>query len=145
MIKVFIENEAGINKKNTFDENTLVYQDTVEVARPYPFPYGFVLDTKSGDGDNLDCFVLTSKLLKSGDVVKVAPIGMFEVNDSGENDPKILAVLAGESATVDEKMKAVLEDFVMHVFDNQPGKVLKVGNFLGKEEALAVIEKSLER
>mgnify|MGYP001570857230 CR=1 FL=1 len=65
-MKAFIENEAGSNQKNIYNEKTLEYKKTVTVSRKYPYPYGFILDTTSGDGDNLDVFVLTEKKLKSG-------------------------------------------------------------------------------
>ena len=58
-MKVFIENEAGSNKKNIFDEKSLEFEKQVDVSRSYPYPYGFVLNTTVEDGDNVDCFVLT--------------------------------------------------------------------------------------
>ena len=60
-MKVFIENESGTDQKNVYNEKTLEYKKTVTVSRKYPFPYGFILDTTSGDGDNLDCFIITEK------------------------------------------------------------------------------------
>ena len=68
-MKVFIENEAGSNQKNLYNEKTLEYRKTVGVSRKYPYPYGFILETTSGDGDNLDCFILTEKKLKTGSIV----------------------------------------------------------------------------
>ena len=62
MIKVFIQNEAGSDQKHLHDEKTLEYKHTVRVSRSYPFPYGFILDTTSEDGDNLDCSSLRSSL-----------------------------------------------------------------------------------
>lgn len=139
MIRVFIENEAGSNRKNIFNEQTLEHKKTVEVSRAYPFPYGFVLNTKSGDGDNLDCFVLTSRPLKTGEIVEVEPIGMFEQTEDGKNDPKILAVMPGEVVTVDKDVQTRMSDFVQHVFDHLPGKTVQVGKFLGKDEAAELI------
>lgn len=60
-MKVFIENEAGSNQKNIYDEKTLEYKKTVTISRKYPYPYGFIIDTTSGDGDNLDVFIITEK------------------------------------------------------------------------------------
>ncbi len=57
-IEVFIENEAGFDQKNLYNEKTWEYNKTVPVSRKYPFPYGFILNTTSGDGDNLDCFII---------------------------------------------------------------------------------------
>jgi len=55
-MKVFIENEAGSNKKNIFDEKSLDFEKQVEVSQSYPYPYGFVLNTTAEDGDSVDCF-----------------------------------------------------------------------------------------
>ena len=141
-MNIFIENEAESNKKNLFDEKTLTYRKTVEVSRPYPYAYGFVIGTTSGDGDNLDCFVLTSRHLKSGDMVESEPVGMFEMIDDGQDDPKILACLAGESIVVDERVRERLREFIAHVFDHLPSKKIKMGKFLGIDEARDLIRRS---
>ena len=141
-MKIFIENEAGSNQKNTFNEKTLEYRKSYIVSAHYPFPYGFLLDTTSGDGDNLDCFVLTNTPLKSGDIVEVEPIGMFEDVEDGEEDHKILAVLKGEKWVVDIEIESVFRDFSVKVFSHIPNKKKVIGRFLGKEEALALIQKS---
>lgn len=139
-MKVFIENEAGSNIKNLFNEETLEYRKSVEVSARYPFPYGFLLDTKSGDGDNLDCFVLTKQSLKSKETVEVEPIGMFEEIEDGEEDHKILAILPGEVWEVDENLQQIFKDFSAKVFSHLPDKKKDVGRFLGKEDALRLIE-----
>lgn len=141
-MRVFIENETGSNQKNIFDEKTLVYKKAYTVSRSYPFPYGFVIGTTSGDGDNLDCFVLTNQPLKSTDIVDVVPIGMFEQEEDGQQDHKVLAVLKGESREVDEKTRALLKDFVENVFAHKPSKKMAVGRFLGIKDAQALIMNS---
>lgn len=141
-MKVFIENEAGTDQKNIFNEKTLEYKKTVAVSRQYPYPYGFVLNTTSGDGDNLDCFVITSQSLKSGTIIDVEPIGMFEQVEDGKDDSKILASIAHEVLFVNNDVKNMLRDFIEHVFDHRPGKKITIGNFLGKDEALALLKKS---
>ncbi len=45
-MKVFIENEAGSNLKNLFNEDTLEFRKTVQVSAGYPFPYGLYLIQK---------------------------------------------------------------------------------------------------
>jgi inorganic pyrophosphatase len=139
-MKVFIENEAGSNIKNLFNEETLEFRKSVQVSADYPFPYGFLLDTQSGDGDNLDCFVLTKQLLKSREIVEVEPLGMFEEIEDGEEDHKILAVLPGETWEIDENLEQTFRDFSAKVFSHLPGKVKTLGRFLGKEDALRLIE-----
>ena len=65
-MKVFIENEAGSDKKNLYNEKTLEYKKTVTVSKKYPYAYGFILNTTSEDGDNVDAFIITDKKLKAG-------------------------------------------------------------------------------
>ena len=145
-MKVFIENEAGSNQKNLYNEKTLEYRKAVTVSRPYPFPYGFFLNTTSGDGDNLDCFVLTDKKLKTGSIVNVEPVGLMEQIEDGDEDHNILANLPGETYEVTEEVKEKLIDFVKHVFDHLPNKkIIVTGIFHDKETAENLINKSLDR
>ncbi|MEY2936018.1 MAG: hypothetical protein RL033_6767 [Pseudomonadota bacterium] len=145
-IRVFIENEAGSDIKNVHDERTLTYLSSKRVARPYPYPYGFVLDTRNDDGDNLDCYLLTDDglccdELRRGDIVECEPIGLLEQTENGERDHNILAVLVGGPRRVHERAQAQLRDFVLHVFDNLPGRSVQAGRFLGVEEAWELIER----
>jgi inorganic pyrophosphatase len=150
-MKVFIENEAGSNQKNLYNEKTLEYRKTVTVSRDYPYPYGFILDTTSGDGDNLDCFIITDSKLESGKVYDCEPIGLMEQRESSwsegrggvmEEDHNILAGLIGEPAEITDEIKDKLTEFVSHVFDHIEGKVVKVGSFLDKEASEKEIRKT---
>lgn len=138
-VRVFIENEAGSHVKNIYDDRSLVYQRTVEVSRAYPFPYGFVIGTRSGDGDCVDCFVLTEAALVSGSTVECDVVGLLEQVEDGEVDHKVLAVLAGETARLDDAVAARLRDFVNGVFAHVPGKRMEIGRLLGRTEAEAYI------
>lgn len=141
-MKVFIENEAGSYQKNIFNENTFEYRKSVTVSVSYPFPYGFLLSTTSGDGDNLDCFVLTNQPLKSQQIVDVEPIGMFEEIEDEKEDHKILAVPVGESWEIDEKTQEIFKAFTLKVFSHLPNKKKTIGRFLGKAEAMELIKRS---
>jgi inorganic pyrophosphatase len=153
-IQVFIENEAHSNRKNLFHEKTLAYQETVTVTGEYPYPYGFILNTAGGDADNLDCFVLTRKSLKSGQIVECEPIAVLEQTESSwdhpdiqEEDNTILARLKAEEEEVplDAALAARLADFITHIFDHLPGKKVTVGSLLGREEAVAQIRQCMDR
>lgn len=139
-MKVFIENEAGSDQKNIFNEKTLEYKKTYQVSRVYPFPYGFIPDTTSGDGDNLDCFILTNKPLKTGTTVDAESIGLMEQVEDGKEDHKILAALPDEFSEITEAIKLQLKDFCEHVFDHIEGKKIEVGRFLGKDDADALAD-----
>lgn len=146
-IKVFIENEANSDQKNLYDEKTLEYKKTYTVSRKYPFPYGFILNTTSGDGDNLDCFIITEKQLKTGQIIKCEPIGVMEQfeDKDGKEDHNILAKLSGEKVLVDQNIIESLTEFVLHVFDHRPGKIVKVGRFLNRKAAEEYIQKCLDK
>lgn len=139
-MKVFIENEAGVNKKNIFDEITFQYKKTYQVSRPYPFPYGFIPNTKSGDGDCFDCFVLTSKPLRSGQMVDCNIVGGIEMWDNNEVDHKALVTLPGERVVIDDAVRLTLTDFLIHVFDHLVIGRTKVGNFLNLTETTKLLE-----
>ena len=145
LIKVLIENEAGSNKKNLYNEETLEYIKTMTVSREYPYAYGFILNTTSGDGMNLDCYVLTEKKLKSGDLVECEPIGVLLQSDNNEEDNNILAVLKGEDIEIDDEVLYKLKNFTEHVFDHIEGKKIEVGDLLGKEAAIELIRECTDR
>lgn len=127
-----------------YNEKTLEYKKTITVSRKYPFPYGFILGTTSGDGDNLDCFIITEQKLKTGQTVECEPIGMMEQIEDGKEDRNVLAKLPGEEANINEGVENKLTEFVSHVFDHRVGKTVKVGRFLDKEEAKKYISQCLD-
>lgn len=143
-MRVFVQNEAGLDQKHLHNEKTLKYKGTRRVSRPHPYPYGFILNTTSGDGDNLDCFVITDQELKSGDIVDCEPVGIMEVFYNGKEDHKVLAILNGEKTQIDSKVKQELSDFVNHIFDYMKEEVMVVGKLLGREEAIANIQHCLD-
>lgn len=135
-MNVFIENEAGSLVKHFYNEKTLTLLGTTTVSRAYPFPYGFVLNTRGEDGDNVDCFVLTAKRLRTGQIVQCSAIGLMEQIEDGEIDHKILAVLESEEAHLNGDTKLGLVEFTSHVFDHIPGKKMQIGAFRDKAAAL---------
>ncbi|MEO8634694.1 MAG: inorganic diphosphatase [Gemmatimonadales bacterium] len=78
IIHVFIQNEAGSNRKHYHDEKTLEWKRVEELPRHYPSAYGFVVGTTADDGCNVDCFVITEKSLKTGALVECEIAGLME-------------------------------------------------------------------
>ena len=107
----------------------------MRVSRPYPFPYGFVLHTTAQDGDNVDCFILTQTNLRTGNIVDCDPIALMEQIEDGEADHKVLALLHGDHPL--QGIPALeLNEFVTHVFDHIPGKIIKIGRLMDRDAAL---------
>jgi inorganic pyrophosphatase len=140
-MRVFIENEAGSRRKNVYDERTLAHLRTVEVSAAYPFPYGFVLGTVSGDGDAVDCFVLTATTLASGTTVDCEPIALVEQIEDGEIDHKVLAVPRGAETRLDDAAVAAIRTFIAGVFAHVPGKRMDIGRVLDQSAAEAYLSK----
>jgi inorganic pyrophosphatase len=136
VIHVFIENPAGSSNKHHFDERRRILRAVSAVSRPYPFPYGFVLDTPAADGDNLDCFVLTERRLSTHDVIECEVLGLMEQWEDGAIDHNIIARPVGEPQQITAALEAQLVDFVSHVFEHLPGKVVRAGRFLDAPAAL---------
>ena len=134
-MRVFIENEAGSRRKNVYDERTLAHLHTVEVSAAYPYPYGFVLGTISGDGDAVDCFVLTETPLRSGTIVECEPVDLLEQIEDGEIDHKVLAVPPGTDARLDAATLAAVRTFIAGVFAHVPGKRMEIGRLLDRPAA----------
>jgi inorganic pyrophosphatase len=143
-MRVFIENEAGSRQKNTYDERTLRHVNTVEVSAAYPYPYGFVIGTVGGDGDAIDCFVVTARRLSSGESLECEPVALLEQIEDGAIDHKLLAVPIGEPATVDDATLAALRDFAANVFAHVAGKQMKIGRLLGRDAAEAYLREGRE-
>jgi len=134
-MRVFIENEAGSRRKNTYDERTLRHLGSAEVSAAYPFAYGFVMGTTGGDGDAVDCFVVTGRRLASGEQIECEPLALLEQVEDGETDHKLIAVPVGETASVDNTLLATLREFATRVFSHEPGKRMEIGRLLRREHA----------
>lgn len=144
-MQVFVENEAGSFVKNIFNEKTLEHVTSKKVSSSYPFPYGFLPNTTSGDGDNVDCFVITDTLLESRQMVEIEVLGLLEMHEDDELDHKIIARLKSESQVFTRAHQDKIEDFIRKVFAHIPGKKMEVGRLLSPEEAMRFIEKSQDK
>jgi inorganic pyrophosphatase len=134
-MRVFIENEAGSRRKSTYDERTLRLLSTADVSAAYPYPNGFVIGTMSGDGDAVDCFVITDQPLRAGSTVECEAIGLLEQVEDGEIDHKVLAAIAGTRTQVNAATLATLKDFIAKVFAHVTDKTMVIGRLLSCEVA----------
>ena len=141
-MKVFIEQDCEVNKKNVFDKQTGNYLKTADFHLTYPYAYGYILDTLASDGDELDCYVITNKTLRHSSLIECKPIGMVEYFEDGLADHKIFMTPEGEEGEITDEVKKLFLEFDARYFEGQSSKNTKVGDFLGKEHALVEIKKS---
>jgi len=142
LIQVLIQAEAGSCERNTYNEVTLEYLETRRVARPYPYPYGFVIGTRAADGDGVDCYLITTHRLKAGTIVTCEPVGLLAQTEGEELDHKVLAALPGEDVVLGEALLQGLQDFIHALFEAYPGASVRVGPILPREAALHHLQQS---
>ena len=132
-----------------------------------PALYGFVPRTfcdrhvaalskaaQKGDGDPLDICVLSERSINRSEiVVNARVVGGFDINDRGEADDKIIAVLENDpvySHVQDvSDLPSVVVERLNHYFSTYklvPGKeaVLKIEGMYGREHAYKVIHAAIQ-
>ncbi|MGB9609154.1 MAG: inorganic diphosphatase [Minisyncoccia bacterium] len=120
----------------------------------YPFNYGFIPNTLSEDGDPIDVLVLSSLAVHPGTIIPSKPIGILEMEDEAGIDWKIIAVPKEKIDPEYGKIKDIseLSDYlkskIKHFFEVykqlEPGKWVKIKNFLDKSKAEEEIKKGLK-
>lgn len=119
----------------------------------YPTDYGFIEDTLGADGDPLDALVLLPAPLFPGVLVKARPVGMFQMVDEAGGDDKVLCVPDGDHrwdhiqdiGDVPSYELDAIKHFFCHYKDLEPGKFVKAADWVGRAEAEAEIQRSVER
>jgi len=119
----------------------------------YPTDYGFIEDTLGEDGDPLDALVLLPESVYPGMLVRVRPVGMFRMTDEAGGDDKVLCVPAGDHrwdhikdvGDVASYELDAIKHFFVHYKDLEPGKYVDAANWVGREDAEAEVQRSLER
>ncbi len=121
----------------------------------YPCNYGFIPQTLGGDGDPLDCLVMTRWPLIPGSVIRARPVGVLFLEDEAGGDEKLLAVPEGktspyyadveEATDLPEIVLRQIEHFFTHYKDLEPEKWVRIGTWGGRDAAHQVIREGLER
>ena len=103
--------------------------------------------TRGGDGDHLDVFVLGSRSVSLGIIVECRAIGMIELLDRGEKDDKILAIPIDDlSSQKIEKLDDVTFDYktIFEAFFKELGiqrnKTMEIKGFRDKVVATQTLE-----
>ncbi len=93
-INVIVEIPKGSKNKYEIDKKTglIALDRAMHTSQDYPFDYGFVPQSLWHDGDPLDVVILSTYPLMPGVLVRVRPIAIMNIIDSGEGDDKIIAV-----------------------------------------------------
>jgi inorganic pyrophosphatase len=156
-VNVVIEIAQGSPIKYEMDKDSgfLTVDRFLYTAMVYPFNYGFIPHTLAEDGDPMDILVLSTHPVLPGSVMAARPIGVLEMEDEAGIDVKILAV---PTAKIDpwfadiqdiddiaEPVRNQIQHFFNHYKELEPGKWVKLKSILPKKDALAMIEKSIQK
>ncbi len=155
-VDVLIEISKNSNVKYELDKekNRIRVDRFLYTAMNFPFNYGFIPETLADDGDPVDVVVLSYAPIVPGSLIKVIPIGVLEMEDEAGQDEKIIAVplkkidpFWGIYENIDD-IPQIYKDQIKHFFENyktlEPGKWVKIKNWLNKEKAEELINKALE-
>jgi inorganic pyrophosphatase len=152
-INVIIEINKGSKNKYEVDKETgLIALDRVShTAQDFPFDYGFVPRSLWHDGDPLDVVLLTTHPLLPGVLVRVRPVAIMNMVDSGEGDDKIIAVPVDDPRFTEVKDLSDINPHTLKeiehfysTYKKLQNKVVEVTGFKGKNEAESAFEEGLK-
>ena len=145
-INTIIEIGKGSKNKYEVDKKTglIALDRTLHTSQDFPFDYGFVPQTLWHDGDPVDVIVLSTYAFAPGILVRVRPVAIMNMIDSGEADDKIIAVPVDDPrwkevkdlSDVNKHTIKEIEHFYK-TYKNLQNKVVEVTGFKGKAEAEA--------
>jgi inorganic pyrophosphatase len=152
---VTIEIPKGQRNKYEVDHETgrIKLDRYLYTPMAYPADYGFIEDTLGEDGDPLDALVLLPESVVPVVLVEARPVGMFKMVDEAGGDDKVLCVPAGDkrwdhiqdiSDVSDFELDAI-KHFFVHYKDLEPGKYVKAADWVGRADAEAEVQRSVER
>ena len=148
-----IEIPKGSKAKYELDkESGLLKLDRVLFSSVhYPANYGFIPQTYCDDQDPLDILVLCSIDVDPMCIIEAKVIGVMQMIDNNEEDDKIIAVAKNDMSVnyINEltelpphtllEIRRFFEDY-----KKLENKEVIVENFLGRQEAYEIIERSIE-
>jgi inorganic pyrophosphatase len=150
---VYIEIPKGSKVKYELDKPSglLKVSRVLYSAVHYPANYGFVPRTYCDDGDPLDVLVLGQEAVAPGVLLRARAIGLMRMRDEQGQDDKIIAIhvddpeyaLYRDIADLSPHRLRELQRFFLD-YKALEGKDVAVGNPLGRDRALPIIQDAIE-
>lgn len=121
VVEVVVEIPRGSRNKYEWDERAEVFRldRVLASAVHYNFDYGFISDTRGGDGDHTDALLLIDEPTFPGCRVWARPIGGLAMNDEKGEDFKVLCVAVGDPH----------QTHVENLDQVRPHRLLEIENF----------------
>jgi inorganic pyrophosphatase len=154
-IDIIIETPKGCRNKYAYDEKSKAFRlkKILPAGAVFPFDFGFIPDTKGGDGDPLDVLVIMDEPAYPGCVIECRIIGALKAKQSEgkkmEKNDRLIAVSVVSNSYSDVKQlkdvnKNILDD-IEHFFvsyNKEEGKLFEPQGWADAKEAMKLIEKS---
>jgi inorganic pyrophosphatase len=157
-VNVIIEVSVGgqpIKYEMHKESGTLVVDRFLYTPMSYPGNYGFVPHTLAEDGDPIDVLVCNTRPLLPACVINVRPIGALMMEDDAGIDEKIIAV---PSSHLTKRYEGIdhfsdlpditlqqIQHFFEHYKDLEPGKWVKIGDWMDADAARQMIADAIAR
>ncbi len=152
--RAFIEIPKGGRNKYELNQETghIELDRRLFGAVSYPVEYGFVMGTRTEEGEELDAIVAVSEPTFPGCVVPIDVIGMLDMYDGDEPNHKILGVPLSDPAWSDleeiDQLPGDLAQEIKHFFEvytDLEGKEWRIEGWASKERAVAECDSARER
>ena len=149
-----VEISKGSKKKYELDKETgLIRLDRIlYTSTHYPANYGFIPRTYGDDNDPMDVLLICTEALEPMCLVQAYPIGVITMIDSGRRDEKIIAIPFSDPTYNHYRDLSELPEHIFQemkhffsVYKNLEGKDTVVDEIKGREEAVKIIQESIDR
>lgn len=145
----YIEVPGGTKQKYEFSQEAQRLKMARELKDEIPpiFSYGFIPNTRGGDGDRLDIVVYTNNQMMPDKLLLVRPVGVLYSEDEKGMDNKILSVDLRDAhfgsftsiKQIDKKVNAQLVDYFQNAKAQDPKRFIKMTGFGDEREAMHII------
>lgn len=137
-LEVHVEITKNSKVKYEFENNKLKLDRILPNTNVFPYNYGYVPNTLSGDGDPLDVIIVSDYELVSGCFCDVDIKGVIETKDEKGVDPKLYGVIKGENKEIsDDEMNRIIY-FLSHYKEGEKGKFVELNGIYGIEKAIEI-------
>jgi inorganic pyrophosphatase len=156
VIQVIIETTRGSQHKYAFDPDLKVFKlkKSLPIGTAFPFDFGFIPNTKGGDGDPLDILVLMDEPAFPGCLVECRIIGALmakqkEKKGKEERNDRIIAIsttcILYKAIRRVQDLSSDLTDQIQDFFkdyNRREGKEFVPIRFVGKGQANKLVEQA---
>lgn len=153
-VDVVIETPKGCRNKYTWQEKTKTFRlkKILPAGAVFPFDFGFVPDTKGGDGDPVDVLVIMDEPAFPGCVLECRIIGVLkaaqtERDGKTEENDRLIGVSVFSALYSDLKDIKALNKNLLHEIESffvsynaLAGKKFEPQGWAGAKEAMKMIE-----